>query len=319
MRAGRERGLRAALRGASATTRSATVPIGYGDGVRRALTNNAEVLVGGRRFPLVGTVSMDNVTLDLGPDGGGVRWATRRVLIGAGRAVRPRSGPPAGHDQLRGHLRADARASRATTTATGSAAGSTLAARGARAESARGSWAAPARPPARAPDRRPRRGRRRRRPRRRPRARPWRAAAHRSSCPTSSAPGASSAAIAHGRSTSRRCRAARWRRTSARARLHRQRDGRAAGRRRVVDPHGGARDLRERRLRMVSREAFAADPLRVLRAGAAGDPSSGSRPSRRRPPPPRARAAAWSASPPERVFGELRRIVAADRGRAASR
>ena len=38
------------------------LPLGYGDGVRRGLSNNAEVLVGGRRFPLVGTVSMDNVT-----------------------------------------------------------------------------------------------------------------------------------------------------------------------------------------------------------------------------------------------------------------
>ena len=31
-----------------------TIPIGYGDGVRRGLTNNADVLVGGRRVPLVG-------------------------------------------------------------------------------------------------------------------------------------------------------------------------------------------------------------------------------------------------------------------------
>jgi alanine racemase len=45
----------------------ATLPIGYADGFRRALTNNCEVLVGGRRYPLVGTVSMDNITLDLGP------------------------------------------------------------------------------------------------------------------------------------------------------------------------------------------------------------------------------------------------------------
>jgi alanine racemase len=43
------------------------LPIGYGDGVRRALTNNADVLVGGQRRPLVGTVSMDNVTIELGP------------------------------------------------------------------------------------------------------------------------------------------------------------------------------------------------------------------------------------------------------------
>ena len=43
------------------------LPIGYGDGVRRGLTNNADVLVGGHRQPLVGTVSMDNVTIEFGP------------------------------------------------------------------------------------------------------------------------------------------------------------------------------------------------------------------------------------------------------------
>jgi alanine racemase len=45
-----------------------TVPIGYADGVRRGLTNDCDVLVGGRRVPLAGTVSMDNITVDLGPD-----------------------------------------------------------------------------------------------------------------------------------------------------------------------------------------------------------------------------------------------------------
>jgi alanine racemase len=45
-----------------------TIPIGYGDGYRRGLTNNADVLVDGRRFPVVGTVSMDNITVDLGDD-----------------------------------------------------------------------------------------------------------------------------------------------------------------------------------------------------------------------------------------------------------
>jgi alanine racemase len=44
------------------------LPLGYGDGVRRGLSNNAEVLVRGKRRPLVGTVSMDNVTIDLGPE-----------------------------------------------------------------------------------------------------------------------------------------------------------------------------------------------------------------------------------------------------------
>ena len=46
----------------------ATVPIGYGDGWRRALSGDCDVLIGGRRHPLVGTVSMDNVTVALGPD-----------------------------------------------------------------------------------------------------------------------------------------------------------------------------------------------------------------------------------------------------------
>lgn len=50
---------------ADAETWIATVPIGYGDGVRRALTNNLDVLIGGRRYPLVGTVSMDNITVDV--------------------------------------------------------------------------------------------------------------------------------------------------------------------------------------------------------------------------------------------------------------
>ncbi len=45
-----------------------TLPIGYGDGIRRAFSNNCEVLISGRRYPLVGTVSMDNVTVDLGPE-----------------------------------------------------------------------------------------------------------------------------------------------------------------------------------------------------------------------------------------------------------
>jgi alanine racemase len=60
----------------------ATVPIGYGDGWRRALTNNAELLIQGRRYPLVGTVSMDNVTVDLGPETT-IQTGEPVVLIGA--------------------------------------------------------------------------------------------------------------------------------------------------------------------------------------------------------------------------------------------
>jgi alanine racemase len=53
---------------APAETWIATLPIGYGDGIRRAYANNCEVLVRGRRYPLVGAVSMDNITLDLGSE-----------------------------------------------------------------------------------------------------------------------------------------------------------------------------------------------------------------------------------------------------------
>ncbi len=73
---------------APADTTIATVPIGYGDGWRRALTNDADLLIGGRRRPLVGTVSMDNVTVDLGRGGAGVRVGDEAVLIGERGGVR---------------------------------------------------------------------------------------------------------------------------------------------------------------------------------------------------------------------------------------
>lgn len=61
----------------------AVLPIGYGDGWRRGLSNNADVLIGGHRYPLVGTVSMDSITVDLGIDaaGEGLR-GERAILIG---------------------------------------------------------------------------------------------------------------------------------------------------------------------------------------------------------------------------------------------
>ncbi len=46
----------------------APVPVGYGDGWRRGLSNRASALVGGQKRPIVGTVSMDNVTVDLGDE-----------------------------------------------------------------------------------------------------------------------------------------------------------------------------------------------------------------------------------------------------------
>jgi alanine racemase len=67
---------------AGSETLVGVLPLGYGDGVRRGLSNNAEVLVRGLRHPLVGTVSMDNVTIDLGPESE-VEPGDEAVLIGA--------------------------------------------------------------------------------------------------------------------------------------------------------------------------------------------------------------------------------------------
>jgi alanine racemase len=64
-------------------THLGVLPIGYGDGWRRGLSNNAEVLIGGQRYELVGTVSMDNITVDLGSDSrAGQLRGERAVLIG---------------------------------------------------------------------------------------------------------------------------------------------------------------------------------------------------------------------------------------------
>jgi alanine racemase len=67
---------------APSDTNVGVLPLGYGDGVRRGLSNNAEVLIRGRRHPLVGTVSMDNVTVDLGPETD-VEPGDEAVLIGS--------------------------------------------------------------------------------------------------------------------------------------------------------------------------------------------------------------------------------------------
>jgi alanine racemase len=59
----------------------ATIPIGYADGVSRALTNNCDALIGGRRYPFAGTVSMDNITVELGSEPA-VALGDEVILIG---------------------------------------------------------------------------------------------------------------------------------------------------------------------------------------------------------------------------------------------
>jgi poly(A) polymerase len=79
----------------------------------------------------------------------------------------------------------------------------------------------------------------------------------------------------------------------------------------LVDPHGGARDLAQACLRMVSPEAFTADPLRTVRVARLAtelsfdiDPATAQ--------VVRAEARGVATVSPERVFAELRRIVIAD-------
>jgi alanine racemase len=67
---------------ASGDTLVGELPIGYGDGYRRGLSNNADVIINGRRYQLVGTISMDNITVDLGT-GDGVQQGDVATLIGA--------------------------------------------------------------------------------------------------------------------------------------------------------------------------------------------------------------------------------------------
>ncbi|MBI1871557.1 MAG: alanine racemase [Chlamydiae bacterium] len=52
----------------SRKTKVGTLPIGYSHGYDRALSNRGEVLVGGKRCPVVGRVTMDQIMIDLGPE-----------------------------------------------------------------------------------------------------------------------------------------------------------------------------------------------------------------------------------------------------------
>jgi len=50
----------------SKQTRIVTIPIGYGDGYRRCLSNRSSVLIRGRRFSVVGNICMDQLMVDIG-------------------------------------------------------------------------------------------------------------------------------------------------------------------------------------------------------------------------------------------------------------
>jgi alanine racemase len=62
-------------------TRIVTVPVGYGDGYFRRLSNCGSVLIGGKRYPIVGRVCMDQLMVDVGSDH--VSLGDEVILIGS--------------------------------------------------------------------------------------------------------------------------------------------------------------------------------------------------------------------------------------------
>lgn len=65
---------------AARPTRIATLPVGYADGYRRSFSNRAQVLLHGRRVPVVGSVCMDQVMVDA--TGLDVQMGDEAVLLG---------------------------------------------------------------------------------------------------------------------------------------------------------------------------------------------------------------------------------------------
>ncbi len=65
----------------------ATLPVGYADGYRRSLSNKGQVLVRGKRCPVAGRVTMDQIIVDV-TDVPGVEVGDETVLIGKQGAER---------------------------------------------------------------------------------------------------------------------------------------------------------------------------------------------------------------------------------------
>ena len=92
---------------AARPTRIATLPVGYGDGLLRSLSNRGAVWIRGVRHPLVGRVSMDSITVEVGAHP--VEVGDEAVLFGAL--------PDAGGDGPGGRLPVEEVAERAGTIA----------------------------------------------------------------------------------------------------------------------------------------------------------------------------------------------------------
>ncbi|MDR1433783.1 alanine racemase [Candidatus Endomicrobiellum devescovinae] len=69
----------------SKTSIIATLPVGYADGLNRLLSNRGDVLVGGKRCPIVGRITMDMTMVDVS-DVKGVSLGDEVVIIGTQRS-----------------------------------------------------------------------------------------------------------------------------------------------------------------------------------------------------------------------------------------
>ncbi len=49
-------------------TRAVTVPVGYGDGYLRSMSQKAKVLINGKKYPVIGTISMDQIIVNINSD-----------------------------------------------------------------------------------------------------------------------------------------------------------------------------------------------------------------------------------------------------------
>jgi alanine racemase len=70
-------------------THVALLPLGYADGIPRALGGRFEVLIGGVRRPSIGRVCMDQVVVELGPEPPTVREGDPAIFFGSGAAGEP--------------------------------------------------------------------------------------------------------------------------------------------------------------------------------------------------------------------------------------
>ena len=70
-------------------TTVALMPIGYADGVFRALGGRLDVLINGRRRPGVGRICMDQFVVDLGPGHVDVAEGDEAILFGPGSRGEP--------------------------------------------------------------------------------------------------------------------------------------------------------------------------------------------------------------------------------------